>query len=289
MSAEAGPIERTTVTAKAILDRFAATARGSIVLNAVTDVLRSEIADRAMTLAAQLFTSILPLLIVLSSVGHNDGVDRMIGWAGIIPISDRLEFEGTSSFPSTTTFSLVGALMTIISATSYARALGRFYARTWRVPVVTMRSAWRWLAVVVATVMAFIAIGLGHLLDNTPIVGEILDVAISFVVWWVIWAYVPHVLTYGRLSVRILLCAGGMAAVGLTILRIGSALVMPRVYASAIAQFGVLGIVFTLVGWLFVFAAIVVGATIVVSSVARDEAIGRWLGSHLPPRQSATD
>jgi hypothetical protein len=40
---------------------------------------------------------------------------------------------------------------------------------------------------------------------------------------------------------------------------------------------------------LFVFAAIVVGATIVVSSVARDEAIGRWLGSHLPPRQSATD
>lgn len=288
MTAETGLVQRTTVTAKAMLDRFAATARGSVVLNAVSDVLRGEIADRSMTLAAQLFTSILPLLVVLSSIGHNDGVDRMIGWTGL-PSSDQLEFDGTSTFPSTTTFSVVGVLMTIISATSYARALGRFYARTWLVPVVTVRSAWRWVAVVVATVTAFIAIGLGQLLDSAPILGGVLDVAISFVVWWVIWAYVPHILTYGHLSVRILLCAGGLAAVGLTLFRIGSALVMPRVYASAIAQFGVIGIVFTLVGWLFVFAAIVVGATLVVSSVARDEDIGRWLGSHLPSRQSAMD
>jgi membrane protein len=283
---DTGLIERTTVTAKAALDRFGATARGSVILNVVTDLLRSDIADRSMTLAAQLFTSVLPVLIAISSIGQSQGLDRMVEWIGIGPISDRLAYDGASSVPSTTTFGAVGIIMVLLSATSYARALGRFYSRAWEVPVVPMRQGWRWFVVVGAMVVGVVLVGGGHVFEPTPVVGGLLDVAEGFVVWSVIWAFVPHLLTRGALSTRILVLSGALTGTGLTVLRLGSELVMPTVSATAVAQYGVLGIVFTLVGWLFLFAVVVVASTIIVGSVARDENIGRALGSHLQPRQA---
>jgi membrane protein len=283
---ETGLIERTTVKSKAALDRFGATAQGSVVLNVVADLLRSDIADRSMTLAAQLFTSILPVLIVIASLGHNDAVDRMVEWIGMVPISEQLTYNGTSSVPSTTTFGVVGVLMVLLSATSYARALGRFYARAWEVPIVPMRQAWRWFVVVGAMVIGIVLVGGGQLLDDAPYIGGLLNLIEGFIVWWVIWAFVPHVLTRGRLSTRILLVVGAVTATGLTVLRLCSQPVMPTVSQTAVSQYGVLGLVFTLVGWLFFFGIVVVASTIIVGSLARDENIGRWLGSHLQPRQA---
>jgi membrane protein len=283
---DTGLIERTTVNAKSALDRFGATARGSVVLNAANDLLRSDIADRSMTLAAQLFVSILPVLLAIASLGHNGAVDQMAEWIGMVPISDQLSYDGASSVPSTTTFGVVGVIMVLLSATSYARALGRFYARAWEVPIVPMRQAWRWFVVVGAMVVGIALVGGGQTLEPTPYIGAVLKVLEGFVVWWVIWAFVPHILTRGALSTRILLITGALTATGLTILGVGSEFVMPTISATAVAQYGVLGIVFTLVGWLFIFAVIVVASTIIVGSVARDETIGRWLGTHLQPRQA---
>lgn len=286
MTTQPGPIERTAATAKVALEKFGATARGSVILNVFADLARSDIADRSMTLAAQLFTSILPVLLVVSSLGHNDGVDKMVEWVGVVPISDQLAYDGTSSFPSTTTFSVVGALMVLLSATSYARALGRFYARAWQVPIVPMRAAWRWFAVVAVMVVAIAMVGWGHLLDGAPYIGGLLDVAAGTAIWCVVWAAIPHILTRGALSPRILAATGILTGMALTILRVGSEVVMPRVSATAIAQYGIIGIIFTIVGWLFVYSVVVVASTIVVGSLARDETIGRWLGSHLRPRQA---
>ena len=44
-----------------------------------------------------------------------------------------------------------------------------------------------------------------------------------------------------------------------------------------------------MIGWLFVFAVIVVGSNVVISSLARDATVGPWLRSplELRPRRGA--
>ena len=59
---------------------MSADARGSIVLRVIADLFRAEIADRSMTLAAQAFTSILPVLIAFASLGQHQAVDDIADW-----------------------------------------------------------------------------------------------------------------------------------------------------------------------------------------------------------------
>lgn len=79
-------------------------------------------------------------------------------------------------------FGVVGVLMLIVSAASYARALGRMYARTWLVPTTAFRQAWRWLVVVVLIAIA-VALALwcsAH--SEVRLIGAILEPAAVFVV-----------------------------------------------------------------------------------------------------------
>lgn len=290
VTAESGLRDRTVANARVAYDRMSADARGSIVLRVIADLFRAEIADRSMTLAAQAFTSILPVLIAFASLGQHQAVDDIADWVGLVPFGRQVESFADTSNPSTATFGVVGLLMTLISATSFARALGRMYARCWDVPVVKMRQAWwRWVMVLFAVILAIVMIAAAHLAVRLPIGGHVLDYALGFVIWTLLWAYLPHLLTRGRLPLRILLIVGSLTALGLSLLRFGGAVAMPRASAAAVSQFGILGLVFTMIGWLFVFAVIVVGSNVVISSLARDATVGPWLRSplELRPRRGA--
>ena len=285
VTAEPGLRERTVATARVTYDRIASDARGSIAVRVVADLFRAEIADRSMTLAAQAFTSILPVLIAVSSFGTVQAVDDIADWVGIVPFGRQVESFADTSNPSTATFGIVGLLMTVISATSFARALARMYVRCWDVPLVRMRQAWwRWVVVLLAVIVAIVLLAAAHLAERLPVGGHLLDYAMGFVIWTALWAYLPHLLTRGRLPLRILLIIGALTAFGLSLLRFGSVVAMPRASAAAVAQFGILGLVFTMIGWLFVFAVIVVGSNVVISSLARDATVGPWLRSPLELR-----
>ena len=110
-----------------------------------------------------------------------------------MPFGRQVESFADTSNPSTATFGVVGLLMTLISATSFARALGRMYARCWDVPVVKMRQAWwRWVMVLFAVILAIVMIAAAHLAVRLPIGGHVLDYALGFVIWTLLWAYLPH-------------------------------------------------------------------------------------------------
>ncbi|HEY5858552.1 MAG TPA: hypothetical protein VIW24_32160 [Aldersonia sp.] len=284
VTAEPGLRERTVANARVTYDRIAADARGSIAVRVVADLFRAEIADRSMTLAAQAFTSILPVLIAVSSFGSHEAVDDIASWVGLVPFGAQIESYADTTTPSAATFGVVGLLMIVISATSFARALGRMYGRCWDVPVAKMKQAWRWVMVLFVVIVAIVLLAAAHLAARLPIGGHVLDYALGFVIWTVLWAYLPHLLTGGRLPLRILLIIGALTAVGLSLLRFGGAVAMPRASASAMSQFGILGLVFTMIGWLFVFAVIVVGSNVVISSLARDATVGPWLRSPLELR-----
>ncbi|NMM85825.1 hypothetical protein B2J88_15865 [Rhodococcus sp. SRB_17] len=252
-----------------------ATGSRQLCLRIGRDVMRAGIVDSAMTLAAQSFTSLLPVII---AVGALDNL-QPIAAAFFDTYGVDLSGLETGASPSAA-FGVIGVLMLIVSATSFARALGRMYARTWLVPTTTFRQAWSWLAVVVVVALAVALVMWCSSLSDVHLVGVVLEPLAVFVVWALAWTVVPRLLTGQGLTGRMLVFAGFLTATGLTVLDVLSGIFLPRMAQSSEDQFGVLGLMFTFVGWLFVYSTIVVTAACISSSFSRDAgSLGAWLRS----------
>ena len=125
------------------------------------DLMAIEPFDRAMTLAAQAFVSIFPLLITWAAF-VDDGTDSVGGqFAERLHLSESVAAVLDQSLPAdteaSTTFGVISLLIVLISATSLSRALGRMYAKAWHVPPSGWGDGWRWLVVIVAICAAAVA------------------------------------------------------------------------------------------------------------------------------------
>lgn len=238
------------------------------------DLVEVGLVDSAMTLAAQAFTSLLPVMIAASTFAElqplSEAARKNLG-VDTAPLA--LTNSGTA-----TAFGVVGLLMLLISSTSYARALGRMYGRIWHVPIATLRQAWRWLAVVLVIGGSTAASVVCHTLNSVPVVGRLLEFTAVFSLWALAWTVVPLLLTANRMTTRMCIGSGLLTAAGLSAFHVASALVLPRIIETSRDQFGFLGVMFTLISWLFVFSAIVVTASTIVGSVAEDNGpLGVWI------------
>lgn len=253
---------------------------GPLVLQLVSDLARSEIADRSMTLAGQAFTSILPVMIVLSTLRDSGYIDHALDGYGLSAAD--LALTSGDAGESAVTFGVIGALMTVISATSFSRALDRMYARVWGTPKLTFRKGWRWVVVVLAITVGVAVQGLiSNLGDIGWIFGLIglgLEIFADLTFWTLLWFWVCRMLTEGRVNVRCSLLIGMISAIGLTALSFGSRVALGPILDSATGQFGILGVIFTIISWLFVFSAILVAATVIVHALASDSGrVGHFL------------
>lgn len=256
------------------------TAPGRTVQRTISGFVDIEWADRSMTLAAQSFTSVLPVVIAASTFGSHDTFTRgFFDQFGIdVDSIDVNPDDFGVDEPSFAAFGVVGLLMVLLGGTSFARALGRMYGRVWHVPTLRFASWWRWLAVLLSVAWCASLIGATRALREVPYLGAPLVLAAQFVVWTGLWTLVPYLLTERRLSARVLWATGVITAAGLTVLRIGGNLVLPRTVAMAESKFGDLGLVFTAIGWMFVACGIVVGASVITKALALDEGpVGRYL------------
>ncbi|MGF7123056.1 hypothetical protein [Rhodococcus sp. AG1013] len=256
------------------------TAPGRTVQRVLSGLVDIELVDRSMTLAAQSFTSVLPVVIAASTIGSHDNFTK--GFFDQFGVDmDAVDFSPDSlsiDDPSFAAFGIVGLLMVILSGTSFARVLGRLYGRVWHVPTLRLASWWRWVAVLLSVAASAALVGGTRILRDLAYVGGPLALAAQFAVWMGLWTLVPHLLTERRLSARVLWSTGAITAVGLTALRIVGNVALPRIVASAETKFGDLGLVFTAIGWMFVACGIIVGATVVTKALALDEGpIGRFL------------
>lgn len=254
---------------------------GSLIIQIIEDLARSEIADRAMTLAGQAFTSILPVMILLSAIPGKGLVDDALD--GYKLTSSDLALTSAGAQDASVTFGVIGAVMTLVSATSFSRALDRMYSRVWDVPRLTIREGWRWiiviLAVAIGVVVQILVPNLRDLWSMRAAMGFGIELVAGFVLWAVLWFAIARMLTLGRVNTRCLILNGAITAAGLTALVVATHIGMAQVIQSATAQFGVLGVIFTVISWLFVFSAIVIGATVIVHAMSvYDGIVGRWLG-----------
>lgn len=242
-------------------------------LRVALDVMTAGIADSAMTLAAQSFTSLLPVIIAF---GIFDSLQPI---AATVLNTYGLDLSALGAGSSSSAaFGIAGMLMLVVSATSYARALGRMYARTWLVPISPARQAWRWMAVVVLIAIAVASSLWCTSITDENLLGTLLELSSVFLIWALAWSAVPRLLTGGRAERRMLVAYAVLTASGLTVLHGLSTIFLPPMARSSAEQFGLLGVMFTFVGWLFAYSMIVVSAACISNSLFRDPgSFGSWL------------
>lgn len=249
---------------------------GTLIERIINGFTAIEPFDRAMTLAAQAFVSIVPIMIVLAAVRPNkESFGATMG--DVMGLSNDVQEALSGSIPSSASVvsgvGFFGFLVAFFSATSYSRALERMFLKVWDVPKPPLRTAWRWVATIVAVMVALALLALTQsILADRPF-DNVLETAVRFVVWTVVWTYVPWVLMRTEISLRALTFTGAIIAVALTALGAFGTIYLPIVLTTGAEEFGVLGLVFAYISWIFVLSFAIVGATVVGRACAQDEGI----------------
>jgi membrane protein len=223
--------------------------------------------DRAMALAGQAFAALLPLLIVIGSVSpaDDDGLAETI--------IERFDVSGGAADtlreavaqPPHSGLSALGAILLVISALSFTRAMQRLYIRAWRLDKLGLRANY-WGLIWLGLFVAFWSI-------QPAIVGlfdGLLAFALTLALSTLLWLLTPWLLTAKLIAWRRLLPQALLTAVALFALAVAAAIYLPRAVASASSEFGILGVAFTLLSLLFAIALVLVvtaalGATLAAS------------------------
>jgi membrane protein len=225
------------------------------IVTVLNELLRVQIFDRSMTLAAQAFTSIFPLLIMVSTLAGG-GSRRHLGELVRLPdVSARLLDDALDGSRSNA-FGLVGGLIVILSATGLARALVRSYRTVWQVPGRrTGAAATGWQIGTVLLLVGFlIAIRLLSSLTGmlpAPRAGQVVVTALADLA---LAALLPRILLGPVVPWTKLLLTGALFAVAMVGVRAGGAIYLPRALTSSADRYGTIGLAFTYIGWLYVLS-----------------------------------
>jgi membrane protein len=247
---------------------------GRVLLRCFTGLLQVQIFDRAMTLAAQAFTSIFPLLIMFGtllgaqySTELADTLDLPDSAKRLL--TDALDERGFSSF------GLFSALIVLVSATGLARAMVRAYAAVWDIAKVRSGpgAAWRWL-VTVLVLSAFVVFSrvIGRLADGTPL-PLITDTVALFAIDVLLTTLVPSMLLGGAVPVRRLVPGGLAFALIMLAVRPAGEIYLPRALRSSNAHYGTIGLAFTYIGWLYVISFCLLAGAVIGHVLAEDRSL----------------
>jgi membrane protein len=215
--------------------------------------------DRAMALAGQIFAALLPLLIVYTSFspgGGRDLSDSLIDRLHLTGIAaSTLEASVKQPAELEDSINLAGVLILIVSALSFTRAMQRLYVRAWRLPKPGLGSnGWGLLWLCAFCLYWSLQPAILSVLSGTA--AAVASIALSCGLWVMTpWILVGKRIPWTRLLPQALLTAVSLAVFGAT-----SAIYMPRTVTTAAAQFGFIGVAFSLLSWLFVAALILVVA-----------------------------
>ncbi|MEU4159066.1 YhjD/YihY/BrkB family envelope integrity protein [Actinoplanes sp. NPDC026670] len=225
------------------------------VVTMIDELLRVQIFDRAMTLAAQAFTSIFPLLIMLSALAGG-GSRQHLGELVRLPDTSARLLDDALDGSRSNAFGLVGGLIVILSATGLARALVRAYRTVWQVPgrrAGASSTGWQ-IGSVLMLVGFLIVIRLLSSLTGmlpSPRAGQVVVTALADLALAV---FLPRILLGPVVPWSRLLLTGGLFAAVMVGVRAGGAIYLPRALQSSADRYGTIGLAFTYIGWLYVLS-----------------------------------
>ena len=230
--------------------------------------------DRAMVIASQAFTALIPLLILVSTVlpraeGNtvSDALIRRFGLSGDAAGSVETVFahSGTGSV------GVVSVLLLVYSGVSLTRRLQRLCLTVWQLPPLPgMRgpvNATVGLAVLLVEI-ALIAL-VRTIVRSLPFDWVVLGLPVSVGAGLVLWTSIPWLLHDRRISWWRLLPAGFLAATCSSLYGVATSIYMPRMMATYNERYGLFGVTVALVGWLLCISFILVVAITVAAELDR--------------------
>jgi membrane protein len=251
---------------------------GRVLTGTATGFARIELFDRAMTIAAQFFTSIFPILLMASAWF---GVDsKALGGATGLPQQAQEVLDEAVNGSTSATFGTLGALIVLVSATSLSRALTRAYAAIWVLPrpTLSLGGAWRWVAALLALALAVVVtFTLTKRASEQPPRG-LWGVLLSFTLDLAIGVFVPWVLLARQVRPRHLLPGAILMAVTLMFVRPATAAWMPHALDVSARRYGPIGVAFTYLACLYTLSFCWLTAALVGQVVTTDEGpLGAWI------------
>jgi membrane protein len=241
---------------------------------AAAALVRVQIFDRSMTLAAQAFTSIFPILILLGALL---GARHRAQLAEIahLPTTSRHLIQEALGQTGLSAFGVLGTVVVLVSSTGLARALTRAYASVWapNSPPTRPRSSWRWMLAV--GVLAGYIVGsrlLGGLTDRLPV--PVLASAVTLLlIDCALAILLPRILLAGTPPVRMLVAGGVAYALAMAVVRPVGSVYLPRALQTSDERYGTIGLAFTYISWLYVLSFCLLVTAVIGRVVAEDEGV----------------
>jgi membrane protein len=258
------------------------------VLAVVQRMQRLEPFDRAMTLAAQAFTSIFPVVIVAFSVLPSDESGRLgsrVAHALALPAGTRSALSEAlpEDAEQAATFGVLSLLIVLLSATSFSRALTRMYAKLWSVRGPGWRSPWRWIAAILAIAACTVAVQAALRTASGDVGWLAAALVLNVAVTTVLWTWVPSVLLAAEVPWRLLAPGGLIMGLASVATYFASRVYMPSALRYADRHYGELGVAFTSIGWLFCVAFVLILASVLGAAVATEPGpVSRYLSRRSP-------
>jgi membrane protein len=259
----------------------------------VTSFTQLQGIDRAMSIASQAFTAVIPLLILLAAAlptgsgnAVADSIVRRFALSGAAARSVRMVFDQSES----ASLGLGSLLLLVFSGVSLTRRLQRMYLAAYGLDALpgvrsSLNAALGLGALLVEISLLYM---LGMLVRELPFhwgMGGPVSVAASIGVW----TSVPWLLLDRRLAWQRLLPAGALAGTAAALYGVATTIYMQRLITSYVARYGLFGVTVALVGWLLCIAFIVVATTVVAAELDRaPEPWARWLRVKLGAERDLT-
>ncbi|MEV8508917.1 YhjD/YihY/BrkB family envelope integrity protein [Actinoplanes sp. NPDC051475] len=243
----------------------------SLLARTATEFARVQIFDRSMTLAAQAFTSIFPVLILLGAVLGPSRTSRVSDLAHV-PESSRRVIDDALSHQGISAFGMLGSLVVLLSSTGLARALARAYGAVWSVSSTPTgpRAAWRWFATVLT--LALFAVGtrmLGRLTAGLPL-PAVSSAVLLFLADCTLAVLLPLLLLGNALPARPALPGGLAFGLMMLAVRPVGARYLPWALRSSEDRYGTIGVAFTYIGWLYILAFCLLLAAVLGHAIAQE-------------------
>lgn len=239
----------------------------------VTSFVEQQGLDRAMILASQSFTALIPLLILVSAVlptgsgnAVADSIVRKFDLTGDAAASVQTVFA--QSEPSSVG---IGSLFLLLfSGVSLTRRMQRMYLLAYGYPLMRgVRGSINAALGLAALLMEIALLYLIRTLVQALPFNWFLGAPMSAVASLVLWTSVPYLLLDRRIAWQRVLPAGALAAIAVGLYSIATDVYMSRLVTSYSERYGLFGVTVAIVGWLLCVCLIVVGTAVVAAEFDR--------------------
>jgi membrane protein len=235
-----------------------------------------ELLDRAYTLAAQTFVTMLPLILAIaaavSSPGSNLVAEEFIRRFGLVgaaakSVQDLIVVRSEGIY-------WVGLALTLYAAFTLSKRASRAYNAVWGTPQLPIRDQWRALVWILVQLVLIVMVTelRGFARDSGPVLA-LMAGAVILLGWAGAEVLTQTLLTRGQVARSRILLAAVFATIGRLGIVVWSAFFLTRSMVRQAEAYGPIGVVFALFSGLLIYWVVLLGSTL-LAAVLTDPDVG---------------